>query len=87
MSKFCQSCGMPLKEENNLGTEKDGTLSTKYCNYCYQMGEYTEPNLSLKEMKVLGLKGIDEGGGNAFARWLLKLFYPMQLKNLERWKK
>lgn len=38
MEKFCQSCGMPLNlhGEDVRGTEVDGSLSSKYCNYCYK---------------------------------------------------
>ena len=36
MTKQCQSCGMPLKTERDKGTEKDGSLSDKYCAMCYK---------------------------------------------------
>jgi len=87
MSKFCQSCGMPLREKQDYGTEKDGSQAEKFCSYCYQHGNYINPELTFEEMKEIGLKGIDDGGGNAFARWILKRIYPTQLKNLERWNK
>ena len=47
--KFCQSCSMPLSEEL-LGTEKDGTKSSDYCQFCYRDGEFTHPRYSLDEM-------------------------------------
>ncbi|MDD3977731.1 MAG: zinc ribbon domain-containing protein [Methanomicrobium sp.] len=45
----CESCGMPMKEESEFGTENDGSKSTRYCTYCYQEGEFTEPELSKEE--------------------------------------
>ena len=48
--KFCQSCSMPLEDESLLGTEKDGSKSHDYCQYCYQSGEFTHPELTLEKM-------------------------------------
>lgn len=42
----CQSCGMALFSDTDAGTEHDGTLSSLYCTYCYQNGEFTEPDLT-----------------------------------------
>ena len=39
--KFCQSCGMPLGDHQELyGTEKDGSLNQDYCIYCYKDGSF-----------------------------------------------
>jgi Putative zinc ribbon domain len=52
--KNCQSCGMPMKRDPQRGgTEADGSKSTMYCSYCYQSGKFTQPSLSMDEMKVL----------------------------------
>jgi hypothetical protein len=48
---FCQSCSMPIDNPDLCGTEKDGTKSNEYCRYCYQNGEFTNPDLTLEEMK------------------------------------
>lgn len=40
MYRLCQSCGMPMKEESVLGTEKDGKLNLDYCKYCYKDSEF-----------------------------------------------
>lgn len=47
----CQSCGMPLSGQEILGTEKDGSNSLVYCKHCYRNGEFTNPNMTLDEMK------------------------------------
>ena len=50
---FCQSCGMPLDSHELLGTEKYGSLSLDYCKYCYQNGEFVNPNMTIGEMKSI----------------------------------
>ncbi len=40
--KICQSCGLPMSErDDTVGTNFDGTLSSEYCSYCYDLGEFT----------------------------------------------
>lgn len=87
MGKFCQSCGMPLKsgENSQLGTNQDGSLSKEYCHYCFDDGEFTAPDMTLQEMTAVGIKGIEAGNGNFISKFLLKTFYPYQLKKLKRW--
>ncbi|MGV2875667.1 zinc ribbon domain-containing protein [Macrococcus capreoli] len=88
MEKFCQSCGMPLNlhGEDVRGTEADGSKSLKFCSYCYKDGKYIDPDITMEEMLERGKKGITEGKGNAVVKFMMKAFYPMQLKKLERWK-
>ena len=39
MSKFCQSCGMPMKKDpEGGGTNADGSKSPDYCSYCFRNG-------------------------------------------------
>ena len=42
----CGSCGMPLRRDEDAGTEADGSLSAEYCTYCYRDGRFTEPDLT-----------------------------------------
>ena len=35
VKRFCQSCGMPLQNEADYGTEARGARSEEYCTYCY----------------------------------------------------
>jgi len=36
-NKFCQSCGMPMKQDpQGGGTNADGSINIMYCSYCYQ---------------------------------------------------
>ncbi|NTV31054.1 transcriptional regulator [candidate division WWE3 bacterium] len=45
----CQSCGMPL-DEGLYGTNADTTLSKEFCVYCFELGEYKEPKITIIDM-------------------------------------
>jgi hypothetical protein len=47
---FCQSCAMPMEKPEIFGTHSDGSKSQEYCTYCFQEGEFTEPDISMQEM-------------------------------------
>lgn len=47
---FCQSCSMPLKKEEQFGTNRDRSKNREYCVYCYKDGEFTNPELTMEEM-------------------------------------
>lgn len=51
--RFCQSCSMPIDQEELMGTEKDGSKNMAYCKYCYQQGSFVHPTMSLDEMKIM----------------------------------
>ena len=46
--KICQSCGMPMQEEQ-YGTNRDGSKNHTYCCYCYKDGAFAQ-DCSLEEM-------------------------------------
>lgn len=47
----CQSCGMPVSAEfGNFGTEVDGSPASEYCQFCYQDGGFTSPDLTVDGM-------------------------------------
>jgi len=37
----CQSCGMPMAETQQHGSNADGSASDEYCTYCFQNGAFT----------------------------------------------
>lgn len=39
--KYCQSCGMPLQNQEEWGTNEDGSKNEEYCCYCYKDGHFT----------------------------------------------
>lgn len=47
---ICQSCSMPMTKSEHFGTEADGSASKEYCTYCYQKGQFTNPEMSMEDM-------------------------------------
>jgi len=83
MYKFCQSCGMPLKkDEKGGGTNTDGTISLKYCSYCYQDGKFTLPDYTAQQMQQLVKGKMKEMGFPGF----LTGFFTYGIPKLERWR-
>lgn len=81
--KNCQSCGMPLKKSpNGGGTNADGTISKMYCAYCYENGQFKQPDISASEMMDFVRVKMKEMG---FPGFLAKLF-SKGIPKLERWK-
>jgi len=85
---FCQSCGMPLENQETKGTNANGSKSEDYCTFCYKNGAFTR-NISMDEMIEINLKYLDQWNKNSGqnltteeARKQLKTFMP----NLKRWK-
>ena len=84
MDKFCQSCGMPLNGTELYGTQADGTKTEEYCLYCYQEGEFRQPELTLSEMIEVCMPHMkDHGLTEPAARRLLSEHLP----KLKRWSK
>lgn len=46
---FCQSCGMPMSDISQRGTNSDGSINNDYCVYCYKDGKFTFDG-SMEEM-------------------------------------
>ncbi|MBO5053562.1 MAG: zinc ribbon domain-containing protein [Muribaculaceae bacterium] len=85
--KFCQSCAVPLNDEN-MGTEADGSVSEDYCIYCYKEGKFTR-EMTMEQMIDFCAQFTDEinrqSGKNLTveqARMMMRQFFPQ----LKRWK-
>ena len=73
---------MPLKKDpSGGGTNADGTISIKYCSYCYQGGEFTF-NSDVKEFQEHCKEQMIKSGWSKPLAWL----FTRGLKHLERWK-
>lgn len=86
---ICQSCGMPLENDEMRGTEADGSSSQEYCIYCYKNSEFVG-DMTMDEMIEHNLKFLDEFNKDSDkkfskdeARAEMKKFFP----TLKRWKK
>jgi hypothetical protein len=88
MKKMCQSCAMPLelKGSDVRATEADNSKSEEYCYYCYANGVFIEPNATYEQILERGIKGIKNGQGTKFIKWIMIKSYPKMLKNTKRFK-
>ncbi|MBS4198112.1 zinc ribbon domain-containing protein [Bacillus sp. FJAT-49732] len=80
--KKCQSCAMPLKNNEDRGIERNLEKSNMYCKHCYQNGEFTQKDISVNEMKQLVKDKCIEMG---FPKFLAGIFVK-NIHKLERWK-
>ncbi len=79
--QLCQSCSMPL-DDANKGSESDGTKSEKYCNLCYENGQFKNPHMTVAEMQGIIIKALKAKHWPGFmARMAAK-----QVPKLERWR-
>lgn len=81
--KICQSCGMPMQEEEQFGKNADGTRNEKYCCYCFHDGVLGE--CTLEEMvDICAPIEVKDGRSKTLeeARASLMGYLP----TLERWK-
>lgn len=82
---YCQSCGMELSREADLGREADGSLNRDYCRYCYDGGAFTQ-ELTMEEMVEFCVPMVVEArvypSAEEARRGMLE-FYPQ----LKRWKR
>ena len=83
MSKFCQSCGMPMKKDPQQGgTHSDGSKSTEYCSYCFQDGDFSSPEIdSPQKMQAFCIDKMKEMGMPKFVGWL----FTRNIPKLKRW--
>jgi len=45
---------MPLSKDPLGGaTNADGSRTSEYCSHCYRKGAFTQPNITVEEMKTL----------------------------------
>ena len=48
-NNICQSCGMPMAKLSDFGTNKDDSENTEYCCYCYKLGDFTNPGITMEQ--------------------------------------
>lgn len=57
---FCQSCSMPMEKPEDFGTDESGDRTNNYCHYCFQNGEFTNPDITLGQMTEIVVKNMIE---------------------------
>lgn len=80
---ICQSCGMPLRKNEDFGTNADGSKSEEHCFHCFSNGKFLDEGITLDEKIEKNVKfGIKMGMPEAMARQMCEKIMP----NLKRWK-
>ena len=74
---------MPLSSGELSGTEKDGSRKKDYCKYCYENGQFTNPQITLEEMKTRVKSKMEEMKLDADTIGMAVSSLP----NLKRWRK
>lgn len=83
--RYCQSCGMPMGATDEFyATEKDGTKSADYCQYCYKDGAFTdEGNMhDMIEHCIAPMVEHNPGMTEEAARSMMEQYMP----TLKRWR-
>jgi len=85
--KYCQSCGMPLQNPEEMGTNGDGSKNDEYCCYCYKDGAFTM-DCTMDEMIMHCTQFVDEFNKDAGISYTkeeaiagMREFFP----TLKRW--
>lgn len=74
-NKICQSCGMPLKKDENKQHEL-------YCSHCWKDGDFVDPNLTLERMQKLNFDFMTTE--MKMPKWIANSFNKKVAK-LKRW--
>ncbi|MEE8637582.1 MAG: zinc ribbon domain-containing protein [Candidatus Margulisiibacteriota bacterium] len=54
---ICQSCSMPLRKDDDLGTNADGSKNKDYCHFCFKDGKFTDEGITMEQKieKMVGM--------------------------------
>ena len=80
---ICQSCGMPLTNPEQLGTNSDGSINQDYCIYCYKDGKFID-DVSMEEYIDMCSQYWEQAG---MTNEEMKEFCTKLFPTLKRWKK
>ena len=81
-NKICQSCGMPIISNEQLGTNKDKSRNEDYCIYCYKDGEFIDKVTMEEYIEMCSQFGSQAGMTNEEMKKHCKKLFP----TLKRWK-
>lgn len=82
-SNVCESCGVTMHHLADFGTNRDDTVNTEYCRYCFQRGLFTDHGITL-EQKIQ--KNIDKAPKIGMNREEATIMAHSTLPTLKRWK-
>ena len=77
----CESCGVPLNDDNR-GTEEDGSAGEKYCSTCYAKGAFTLPDGTAEQVREKAVAAVVKLGVPPHTANML----TEKIEELPRWK-
>lgn len=80
---ICQSCGMPITSDEQLGTNNDSSINRDYCKYCFTNGEFIDKVSMEKYVEMCSQFGEQAGMTNEEMKEYCTKLFP----TLKRWKK
>ena len=81
--KICQSCSMTIEKVEQYGTNKDGSVNTDYCIYCYKDGMFIN-NVSLEKYIEMNIQFAEQAG---MTKEQMKEHCEKVFPTLKRWQK
>ena len=81
-NKICQSCGMPITSNEQLGINKDCSINMDYCKYCYKNGEFIDKVTMEEYIEMCSKYGSQAGMTNDEMKEYCEKLFP----TLKRWK-
>ena len=82
-NKICQSCGMPISANDDLGTNKNGSINNDYCKYCFKDGDFIDKVTMEEYIEMCSKYGEQAGMTNEEMKEYCMNLFP----TLKRWKK
>lgn len=73
---------MPIISDEQLGINKDGSINSDYCKYCYENGEFIDKVTMEEYIEMCSMFGFQAGMSNKEMREHCKRLFP----TLKRWK-
>lgn len=76
---------MPMKKDEDFGTNANESRSEDYCNFCFKNGKFTDEGISLNEKidKLVKISVEQLGMPKDTARFMAEA----KLQTLKRWRK
>lgn len=81
-NRICQSCGMPIVSDEQLGTNKDGSTNQDYCKYCFTNGEFIDRVSMERYIEMCSQYGSQAGMTNDEMKEHCTKLFP----TLKRWR-
>ncbi|MGM0607400.1 MAG: zinc ribbon domain-containing protein [Candidatus Muiribacteriota bacterium] len=80
---ICQSCGIPIKDENLFSRNTDGSINKDYCKMCYYKGAFRDPDLKIEDVIESAAEIISHSKGMEISKALR--IASMTVPRLKRW--